>query len=385
MDIIREGWWGNGLLSAAYDGDIEKMEKLLSQEETNLSSWTGNCNEEEARKRRRLVAVNNQNEDGYATVHFAVDGMHLSMMNYLDNEGANWNVKCRYGNTCLHTALHKCQPDIVRELLCLGCDANSTNSNGLTALEAAEKEQHQNNSALEEHNKSLSRVIQHYGRIMNDLNRARETAISDICTQNQIIIEEQSRNSGGKYPREYLPYRMPVPSEFVRNLELELTLKQKTLKAVEVEIEDMETERFESLRPHKEKVSRIDSRNLCLERVISLIKNGGIDIQTNLSKSSKCDQNSNIDDSEQDDIHPETQSLKLFSDSLFESVCGESNTITLSEFKDLSIKIINDDCTLQLSPNPLQDVQRLIDQLGLSDHSYITKDVFCILVLQLKR
>jgi len=94
------------LMTAAQKGDIETVNRLLSQKPTVID-----------RLLRRTATVHSRDENGCTPLHRAADGGHLETVKLLLDRGASCTVRDKLGQTPLIAALEKRHLDIADALL----------------------------------------------------------------------------------------------------------------------------------------------------------------------------------------------------------------------------------------------------------------------------
>ena len=103
------------LHDAAFNGDVERVRKLLEKGEN----------------------PNAQSRDGWTPLHNAASGDHVDVVALLLERGADPNIQNKDGSTPLHKAASRGHVDVARLLLEHGADPTVKDKNGATPLDVA--------------------------------------------------------------------------------------------------------------------------------------------------------------------------------------------------------------------------------------------------------
>lgn len=143
---------GNGLMNAAWYGNIELMELFVSkganprranqngEQAIQLAAWNGQM---EAVK--WLLAHGssiNREDNHWSALHYAAFNGHIALAKYLIEHGANVNAKSPNGTTPLMIAAREGRDDVAKTLLEAGANTKSKNEWGDTALTMAMRYDH---------------------------------------------------------------------------------------------------------------------------------------------------------------------------------------------------------------------------------------------------
>lgn len=143
---------GTGLMIAAWNGDIEMMELLLSrganprranrngEQAVQLAAWNGHV----AAVRWLLEhgATLNRDDKNWSALHYAVFNGHTGLARELIQRGADVNARSPNGSTPLMMAAREGRDDVARLLLEAGADTQAKSDWGDTALSFAMRYDH---------------------------------------------------------------------------------------------------------------------------------------------------------------------------------------------------------------------------------------------------
>ena len=140
------GW--TDLHDAAYDGDVERVRKLLKKgKNPNVKDKSGYTPLHYVAYEGHVEVVkfllehgadpNAQDKDGKTPLYWAASGGHVEVVKLLLEHGADPNAKDEYGWTPLHEAASKGRVDVVKLLLEYGADPTAKNRDGKTPLDLA--------------------------------------------------------------------------------------------------------------------------------------------------------------------------------------------------------------------------------------------------------
>ena len=140
------GW--TDLHSAAYDGDVKRVKKLLKKGVSpNVRNESGDTPLHWAANKGRVKVVklllkhgadpNIKNKYGWTPLHKAAFEDHVEVVKLLLEHGADPNIKDKNGDTLLHWAASVGRVDVVRLLLEHGADPTVKDKNGKTPLDLA--------------------------------------------------------------------------------------------------------------------------------------------------------------------------------------------------------------------------------------------------------
>jgi hypothetical protein len=134
------------LIDAVYEGDLEKVKKLLDEgEDINAKDDYGRTPLHYASINGDLdiikflvekgANVNAKDDYGRTPLHYASIYGIVDVVKFLVKEGANVNARDEYGSTPLHYAAPKGYLDVVKFLVEKGADINAKNKDGKTPLD----------------------------------------------------------------------------------------------------------------------------------------------------------------------------------------------------------------------------------------------------------
>jgi ankyrin repeat protein len=139
------------LHDAAFDGDVERVKKLLEKgENPNAKNKTGRTPLHVAAYMGHVEVVrlllehgadpNAKDKDGHTPLHDATSGGYVDVVKLLLKHGASPNAQNKDGETPLHDAAYRGHVDVVRLLLERGADPNAKDKDGWTPLHWAASE-----------------------------------------------------------------------------------------------------------------------------------------------------------------------------------------------------------------------------------------------------
>ncbi|KAJ9440830.1 acyl-CoA-binding protein [Diplonema papillatum] len=400
MDYLRSSWWGGGLLTAASQGDVKQVLRILNKcedGEAPVFATPGGCMEGKAtsareRARRRKVAVNFRNDDGFSALHLAVSGGHGDMLEVLGRAGADVNMKTGYGRTALHLALESCDVSVVDQLLRLGCDAALPNANGRTAQETAENELAANNESIAALEAAYeARAAEHAAQIQM-LRKLHELSDTVALTVGQP--EPGSPPPGTDLtqhaddPNRESPTQPARPTDDGRGMPVLIDNPQRAVepsmvseaRRIEIEIEDADAEYAEMVRPVHDKLAFLRRRNRLLSAAHKVF--------LARSQGAYRFRSSRAADAAADDAEPDTPTGK----SLIEGFNASYNQLAQSgdSPEDLSVDQVIDYYVAQVdddfgvpSTAPEAPLMRHLQTLGIGRDGRVGRDQFCMIMLRL--
>eukprot|EP01065_Artemidia_motanka_P040674 TRINITY_DN5139_c0_g2_i1.p1 TRINITY_DN5139_c0_g2~~TRINITY_DN5139_c0_g2_i1.p1 ORF type:complete len:440 (+),score=152.37 TRINITY_DN5139_c0_g2_i1:35-1321(+) len=425
MEVLREQWWGGGLLSAAGDGDIEEIKRTLARvcdpllhDKQNLSSGPSQeLTAEQVRYqqsldklslRLRKAAVNNKNEDGFTAVHMAVQGGHVDVLRYLvEVEAADINAQTAYGRTALHMAIADGSLELVSECLRIGADPSVRNANNFTARQTASAEEQGNATIIGDVEKALTEAARIHADTLRRLRKMLAVAEQDLAAQDvdrrqeqtkienweekAAVWDERERRDGRLNPtdraaRSKIQGQLSVSYALRDSMEHELQRKTKVVRDVANEIEDVEAEHQELTRPMEERSSELRLRNAFLRESVELIDRWGASQDLQVAELLSKRESERGGAPEQ--TAQEEESRRVLNDELWRSFeaadLGAKGWLSKAEFEIAHRAWAG--CDYDIHPGPegaLGHAHSLLEHTGALNDGKIRFDEFCIVMLKL--